>query len=154
MSFALSLCATGQISVNKNQFPVLAEKGDTLHFCADAWVETPESEMNQRGEIMKLEKRIDKVLKILHKKKGYEIQVDSLITYTKNIEHQKDSLLSVINHTKWQITKKVEQRINELNKDISEVETKYFDMRLKRNLWRRNTFISVGLNVLVLVLLL
>jgi len=110
--------------------------------------------MNQRGEIMKLEKRIDKVLKILHKKKGYEIQIDSLITYTKNIEHQKDSLLSVINHTKWQITKKVEQRINELNKDISEVETKYFDMRLKRNLWRRNTFISVGLNVLVLVLLL
>jgi len=150
----LSLCVTGQISVNKKHYPILVEKDDTLHFCSSAWVEDVDSEMNQRTELMKLEKQLDKVLKILHKKKGYDIQIDSLINYTKKVEHEKDSLIGVLNHTKWKVTKKVEQRINELNKDVREVEAKYFDMRLKRNLWRRNTFISVGLNILVLVLLL
>jgi len=102
---------------------------------------------------MKLENKISNVLDILHKKKGYELQVDSLVKQAVRVQKENDSLNVVISNNRLVINKDIESRVNSLSNEIDSIKDKYFQMRRSRNLWRRGTIGSIGLNVIFLLLL-
>ena len=152
MFLAVTLLANSQTKVNNNDLPILA-KEDTL-ILDECWIESVDSEMNQRAMIMRLENRITQTLEILHKKKGFESQIDSLITEAVNIQRENDSLMNVITIQKVALNKKIENRIRFLSTQIDSIKNQYFEMRKSRNKWRKNTFLSLGLNVIFVILLL
>jgi hypothetical protein len=139
-------------SVNNKDLPILSDK-DIISFDCEVWIESPDSEMIQRVKIMKLEKKISNVLDILHKKKGFELQVDSLVKQAVRVQKENDSLNVVISNNRLVINKDIESRVNSLSNEIDSIKDKYFEMRRSRNLWRRGTIVSIGLNVIFLLLL-
>tara|TARA_R110002050_G_C8928455_1_gene511863 strand:+ start:1503 stop:1967 length:465 start_codon:yes stop_codon:yes gene_type:complete len=139
-------------SVNNKDLPILIDK-DIISFDCEVWIESPDSEMIQRVKIMKLEKKISNVLDILHKKKGFELQVDSLVKQAVRVQKENDSLNVVISNNRLVINKDIESRVNSLSNEIDSIKDKYFEMRRSRNLWRRATIGSIGLNVIFLLLL-
>lgn len=149
----LTLWAQGQILVDNSDYPILARK-DTLIFKDEAWIESVDSEMQQRSIIVKLEKKIAQTLDILHKKKGYELQIDSLIIEAERVRKEKDSILKRIDTDKLVITKKIERRINYLVKEIDNIKEQYFIMRKSRNNWRKTSIFSLLGNVIFLFVLL
>ena len=138
--------------VSNKDLPILSDK-DTIAFDCEVWIESPNSEMDQRVKIMKLENKISNVLDILHKKKGYELQVDSLVKQAVRVQKENDSLNVVISNNRLVINKDIESRVNSLSNEIDSIKDKYFQMRRSRNLWRRGAIGSIGLNVIFLLLL-
>jgi chromosome segregation ATPase len=149
----LTRLAQSQVLINSKDLPVLTKK-DTIAFNCEAWVENPQDEMRQRAKILKLEKRINKVISILKKKQGYEMQIDSLILEAEKIRYEKDSLLDVIDNQKKQVTEDINNHINDLNSEIAYLKNDYFRLRASRDLWRRSSLISFGCNIILVILLL
>ena len=140
--------------VTKSSLPILANPKDSLVVNCEAWIESPDSEMEQRLLIVKLENSLNKVHKILKKKQWNEKQIDTLIHNYNRIVKEKDSVLFVLDSVKTSARLDVRKDVKMLQDDLKSVKNKYFEMRRSRNIWRRNTFISLASNVLLLFVLL
>ena len=110
--------------------------------------------MEQRLLIVKLENSLNKVHKILKKKQWNEKQIDTLIHNYNRIVKEKDSILFVLDSVKISARLDVRKDVKMLQEDLKSVKNKYFEMRRSRNIWRRNTFVSLAGNVLLLFVLL
>ncbi len=140
--------------VTKSSLPILANPKYSLVVNCEAWIESPDSEMEQRLLIVKLENSLNKVHKILKKKQWNEKQIDTLIQNYNRIVREKDSVLFVLDSVKTSVRLDVRKDVKLLQKDLKTVKSKYFEMRRIRNVWRRNTLISLAGNVLLLFVLL
>ena len=140
--------------VTKSSLPILANPKDSLVVNCEAWIESPDSEMEQRLLIVKLENSLNKVRKILKKKQWNEKQIDTLIHNYNRIVKEKDSVLFVLDSVKTSARLDVRKDVKMLQDDLKSVKNKYFEMRRSRNIWRRNTFVSLAGNVLLLFVLL
>ena len=140
--------------VTKSSLPILANPKDSLVVSCEAWIESPDSEMEQRLLIVKLENSLNKVRKILKKKQWNEKQIDTLIHNYNRIVKEKDSVLFVLDSVKTSARLDVRKDVKMLQDDLKSVKNKYFEMRRSRNIWRRNTFVSLAGNVLLLFVLL
>ena len=134
--------------------PILANPEDSLVVNCEAWIEDPESEMNQRLLIVKLEKSLNKVHKILKKKQWNEKQIDTLIHNYNRIVREKDSILFVLDSVKTSVRLDVRKDVKLLQRDLESVKNQYFKMRRSRDIWRRGCFISIAGNVILLFVLL
>ena len=133
------------------QLPILTNPGDTLIFNKEVWVQDPKSEIKQRLKISKLENRIDKVLKLLRKKEGYEFAFDSLMVQVDLITRQKDSILNVIDLGITKEESKIRLDIQILENDLISIKNKYLEIRRSRNIWRKSFIFSSGGNVILLM---
>lgn len=140
--------------ITKSSLPILANPKDSLVVNCEAWIESPDSEMEQRLLIVKLENSLNKVYKILKKKQWNEKQIDTLIQNYNRIVKEKDSILFVLDSVKTSVRLDVRKDVKLLQKDLKTVKNKYFEMRRSRNIWRRNTFVSLAGNILLLFVLL
>ena len=134
--------------------PILTNPGDTLVFNKEVWVQDPKSEIKQRLKISKLEKRIDKVLKLLRKKEGYEFAFDSLMVQVDLITKQKDSILNVIDSGITTEKSRVRLDVQILENDLISVKNKYLEIRRSRNIWRKSFILSAGGNIILLMIFL
>jgi len=136
------------------QLPILTNPGDTLVFNKEVWVQDPKSEIKQRLKISKLEKRIDKVLKLLRKKEANEFAFDSLMVQVDLITKQKDSVLNVIDLGITREESKIRLDVQTLENDLINVKNKYLEIRRSRNIWRKSFVFSAGGNIILLMIFL
>ena len=151
IAFTIFLIAT---KLTAQQLPILTNPGDTLVFNKEVWVQDPKSEIKQRLKISKLEKRIDKVLKLLRKKEGYEFAFDSLMVQVDIITKQKDSILNVIDSDITKEESRVRLDVQILENDLISVKNKYLEIRRSRNIWRKSFIFSAGGNIILLMIFL
>lgn len=151
IAFITFLIAT---KLTAQQLPILTNPGDTLVFNKEVWVQDPKSEIKQRLKISKLEKRIDKVLKLLRKKEGYEFAFDSLMVQVDIITKQKDSILNVIDSDITKEESRVRLDVQILENDLISVKNKYLEIRRSRNIWRKSFIFSAGGNIILLMIFL
>ena len=107
--------------ITKSSLPILANPKDSLVVNCEAWIEDPESEMNQRLLIVKLEKSLNKVHKILKKKQWNEKQIDTLIHNYNRIVREKDSILFVLDSVKTSVRLDIRKDVKLLQKDLKSV---------------------------------
>ena len=151
IAFIIFLAVT---KLTAQQLPILTNPGDTLVFNKEVWVQDPKSEIKQRLKISKLEKRIDKVLKMLRKKEAHEFAFDSLMVQVDLITKQKDSILNVIDSGITREESKIRLDVQILENELISVKNKYLEIRRSRNIWRKSFIFSAGGNIILLMIFL
>ena len=149
--FACSTCYS-QVLLSHHNLPILIEK-DTVIVNDEVWIESVESEKNQRHKIVVLKRKLDKVRGILKKKEGYEIEIGVLIEKTISLEVERDSLLLIIYNNINATNLEVKQRVVYLSKQLDIVKSQYFVLKeKKRKVWWVATG-SIATNALLLVVI-
>ena len=141
-----------QKELKHNELPLLV-KEDTIIIDKEVWIQSVESEINQRHRENVLNKKLGKMKDILRKKKGYEIEVQNLIVKMHSLEVERDSLLNIISANRHEVNSELELELKNLDVQLKKTKKQYFLLREKyRKVWR-TMFFSVATNVILIVII-
>lgn len=85
------ILASDHTIINEKNLPTLL-KNDTVIITGEVWIESVDSEVRQRGEILHYKRKLHRLHHIMERKKGFESEIDSLVLITDSLLFVADSL--------------------------------------------------------------
>ena len=135
------------------QLPVYVD-GDTI-VIYDCWVQTAKEEAKQLQKIDKLEKKLDKVSVLLHKKKALSMATKESLKELDSLKAQNDSLRSTLDSIAISTNNDLKHKVNALNSRNKVLQTQVYNLRKVKRRLKRYCFVSsAGLVGVVLIVVL
>ena len=130
--------------IKKRDLPELV-KADTIVLEQDVWMQTPESEIQQRHKFKKIKELNNKIRK-------NNVVVDSLVSQIMNVSDERDSLLQVVIEQGRDNAKEAYERLLFYNAKVIELNQEILKYR-KKNRRLKRLIIGVFLGYIPLVII-
>lgn len=139
--------STAQTVINENNLPTLI-KNDTIIVEGEIWIESVDSEVRQRGDILHLNRKLDRLHKIMHKKKGYEGEIDSLGLINDSLLLACDSLNTELSLALEVESGKIVEKLVTVAAQLKSTRGQYFIIREKLKKSNKRKLGLIGILVL------
>ena len=136
-----------QILINEDNLPVLI-KNDTVIVQDEVWIESVDSEIKQRGDILHLNRKLERLHNIMHKKKGYEGEIDSLGLINDSLLIVTDSLNTELLFALEVESGKIVDKLVGVTAMLKSTRTQYFVVRDKLKKSRNRKLGLIGILII------
>ena len=143
-----------QSVVNKSDLPVYI-KHDTL-ILSNVWIKDIKQEAKDRKKTLILEKKLNRIEFLMNEKRKTSSKLDTLVTALEKLQHERDSLIKVIDNDLKKESNILLQKIQILGENIAILQGQLKIERHKNRKARKRCFIVLGVAILegVLIVLL
>lgn len=155
LTLKILVLASAQTIINEDNIPTLL-KNDTIIIKGEIWVQSVDSEISQRGKIVFYKRKLDRLHHIMHKKQGFESEIDSLVLLTDSLLVVSDSLATELLFALEKESGKIVSKLVTVSARLERTREQYFIVRDKLKTSRNRKLLLIGVIIVegVIVVLL